>query len=115
MDNTYIKSQVTDGVTVARITREKVGDFEAAPLLNDLSALGDTGKWKLVVDLSEVQMLGSQGLGLFITLRKKAEQGGGKLVLCRMSDEIHEMMRISSLLKLFVIKKDITEAVASLK
>lgn len=115
LQTTYIAAEIIDGVVVARVTREKIGDFEAAPLLGDLTTAAEPAGWKLVVDLREVQMLGSQGIGLFLTLRKRCDQNKGKLVLCGLSPEITEMLRISALLKLFVIKKDHDEALAAVK
>lgn len=67
------------------------------------------GRW--VLDLAELQYMGSSVLGLMVNIRQRIRQGGGKLVLCGMSAKLHQVFRTCSLERLFVIKSGRDEAV----
>ena len=56
---------------------------------------------KLVLDFSNVRMLSSSALGTLITLRKKAQDIKGRIVLCGLRPEIRKVFKITSLEKLF--------------
>ena len=44
--------------------------------------------------------------GKFITLNKKVNQAGGKLILCNIDAQIYEVFEITKLNKLFKIEKE---------
>jgi anti-sigma B factor antagonist len=54
--------------------------------------------------------MSSAALGKLITLNKKVQTAGGRLVLCNIRQEIREVFEITKLDKLFVIKRDEQEA-----
>ena len=64
------------------------------------------GKKKILLDFKNVDYLSSAALGKLITLNKKANTSGGKLVLCNIRPEIKEVFEITKLDKFFKIKED---------
>jgi anti-sigma B factor antagonist len=106
--------------TPSRLNVQEIGDitvvrFADAQLLNDeqiqaagkeLFALVEVrGRSKLLVDLGNVEYLASAVLGKFITLNKKTQSAGGRLVLCNVAEGVGEAIRLSKLDRLFAIRE----------
>ena len=64
-----------------------------------------------VLDLSHLAYAGSAVLGLMVNLRQKVKEGGGRLVLCGLSDALLTVFRTCSLERLFVIRRSRGEAI----
>ena len=56
---------------------------------------------KIVLDFAGVKFLASQAVGVLITLKKKADEIKGQVVICNMRDEIRRVFKIMNLEKLF--------------
>jgi anti-anti-sigma factor len=67
-----------------------------------------------VVDLSQVEYLGSSMLGLFVNMRERIRQGGGMLVLCGMSQQLLRIFKTCCLERLFTIVKTRGDAISHL-
>jgi anti-sigma B factor antagonist len=63
------------------------------------------GRSKLLLDLGNIEYLASAVLGKFITLNKKAQNAGGRLVLCNVGEGVGEAIRLSKLDRLFAIRE----------
>ena len=68
----------------------------------------------LVLDFATVAHMSSSALGMLITFRKRVNQAGGKLCLCNIRPEIHEVFEITKLTELFEIQPTRIAALASL-
>jgi len=80
-------------------------------VLEQIDSKRDQG-W--VVDLSQVEYLGSSMLGLFVNMRERIRQGGGMLVLCGMSQQLLRIFKTCCLERLFVIVKTRGDAISQL-
>jgi len=60
-----------------------------------------TERW--VIDLTHVEYIGSALLGLLVNLRQRVKTGGGRLVLCGLSQHVDKALRTCSLQSLFTI------------
>jgi anti-anti-sigma factor len=67
-----------------------------------------------VVDLSQVEYMGSSMLGLFVNMRERIRSGGGTLILCSMSPPLLRIFRTCCLERLFTIVKTRPDALAML-
>jgi anti-anti-sigma factor len=80
-------------------------------------AIGDAtenaGGARWVLDLRHVDYVGSALLGLLVNLRQRIKAGGGKLVLCGLSDQVAKALRTCSLHNLFTITPGRAEAIKS--
>jgi anti-anti-sigma factor len=76
-----------------------------------LSAIGTRPASRWVIDLAAMSYMGSALLGLMVNVRQRVRQGGGKLVLCGMSDKLHQVFKTCSLERLFIIRNGRDEAV----
>jgi anti-anti-sigma factor len=53
----------------------------------------------LLIDFSKLSYFASTFVGMLIRLAKKARQGGGEAVLCKLSDNMRDMMKTLMLLE----------------
>lgn len=67
---------------------------------------------KLILDFSKVQLLSSSALGVLITLRKKAEQIKGQVIICGLRKDLKKVFKITKLEKLFTFCDDEEQALA---
>lgn len=78
---------------------------------NLLKTLGEHAADRWVLDLSQVIYMGSAVLGLMVNARQVIKTGGGKLVLCEMSDRLVQIFQTSCLERLFIIARTRGDAV----
>ena len=107
-------SQVGD-VTVVRFRDHKiVEDISIQELGTEMFQLVEVeNRDKLVLNFSAVDFLSSAALGKLITLDKKVKAHGGVLKLSNIRPEIYEVFTITRLNRLFDIKDDEADALAS--
>ena len=77
---------------------------------DDLVAAGDC---RFVIDLEEVSMLDSSGIGLLVRCLTAAKQNGGSLKLLKPSKFAVQTLRMTGLLNLFEVFEDLQSAIAS--
>jgi anti-sigma B factor antagonist len=107
-------SQVGD-VTVVRFVDRKILDEANIQELGQelFQLIEDENHKSLLLNFSSVEFLSSAALGKLITLDKRVKAHGGKLKLSNIRPEIYEVFAITKLNKLFDIKDDEADALAS--
>jgi anti-sigma B factor antagonist len=75
--------------------------------------LAGTGANQYVLDLADVSMLDSSGIGLLVMYLTSAKQRGGSLKLLNPSKFAIQTLKMIGLLKLFEVFQDQEEAIAS--
>jgi len=102
-------------VTVVRFRDHKiVEDISIQELGAEMFQLVEVeNRDKLVLNFSAVDFLSSAALGKLITLDKKVKAHGGVLKLSNIRPEIYEVFTITRLNRLFDIKDDEADALAS--
>jgi len=93
----FVQTDTTTGVLLAKINCEKISEYETNVLDQEIVALGDAHNWKMGLDLSDVQMIASVGLGLLVALNRKAKTGKGKLVLYNLTEQIRHVLKLTRL------------------
>jgi anti-anti-sigma regulatory factor len=115
-DTLRVKTEkLSTGGVVASVLLENVTDFDLTPLGGDLRDSMAAGGGKIAVDMSQVIILGSAGLGLLLNLLKEAVGQKGKFVLFGLSDDLVGVMKATKLNTLLTIVKDRKAAVAALE
>lgn len=99
---------------VTRVLCHKVTEREASIVEHEVSDAAGRNQWRVAVDMSEITFLASAGLGAMVTISRKAKEGGGKLVLFAVNDDLLELFKISRLDRLIAIKPDLDAAVKAL-
>jgi len=92
-------------------------DGESIQILGEqlFDLVDNQGNRKLLLDFEKVVFVSSAALGKLITLNKKLQQAGGKLVMCKIGKEILEVLEVTKLDKLFHIYADQQGALGALQ
>ena len=64
------------GLLLGTVRCEKIGAREAQILEKELDTLAPSRGWRVVLDMAEVTMVASMGLGLLVSAHKKAKAAG---------------------------------------
>jgi anti-sigma B factor antagonist len=107
-ESSYVRVEKLPGgqCTVATVTFEKVGSREAPIVQNELFAAAEGGRWRLLVDLSQVTLLASMGLGALVSLHKKCKEEGGGMVVCGLGKDLLALLKLTHLDRVFRIVAD---------
>src|SRR4051812_6375750 len=86
------------GVHIVQLILPMQTDHTEFDKLND--TIGDllekTAADRWVIDLTEVDYIGSALLGLLVNLRQRIKAGGGTLILCGLSDHVTKALKTCS-------------------
>src|SRR5260370_22453295 len=95
-------------VTVVNFVDRKILDEQNIQIIGEqlFSMVDEEGWRKILLNFGNVEYLSSAALGKLITLNKKLQQAGGKLILCNIDPQIHEVFEITKLDKFFKIDPD---------
>ena len=95
-------------VTVVSFTDRKILDEQNIQIIGEqlFGLVDESGRKKLLLNFGNVEYLSSAALGKLITLNKKLQQAGGRLILCNIDAQIYEVFEITKLNKLFSIHKE---------
>lgn len=102
------------GLLLGTVRCEKVGAREAQIIEKELDALAPGRGWRIVLDMSDVTMLASMGLGLLVSTHKKAKSNGGALVICHVRPELLQLIQLTHLQKVLKIVPDKNAALKAL-
>ena len=95
-------------ITVVNFVDKKILDEQNIQVIGEqlFSLVDELGRRKIVLNFKNVEFLSSAALGKLITLNKKLQQAGGKLILCNIDPQIYEVFEITKLDKFFKIMKE---------
>jgi anti-anti-sigma factor len=102
-------------VTILRLKVPMLrGDETTDALFEQASAVVDQGhRNRVVLNVGVVVYLASAALGKLVVLMRKVHSAGGKLILCKVTRTVQELLRVSHLADLLVSYDDEQEAVRS--
>jgi anti-sigma B factor antagonist len=102
-------------VTVVNFVDRKILDEQNIQVIGEqlFSLVDEEGYRKILLNFGNVEYLSSAALGKLITLNKKLQQAGGRLVLCNIDPQIYEVFEITKLDKFFKIAKEEQAALQS--
>ncbi len=95
-------------VTVVNFIDRKILDEQNIQIIGEqlFSLVEEEGCRKLLLNFGNVEFLSSAALGKLITLNKKLQAAKGRLILCNIDPQIHEVFEITKLDKFFNIQKE---------
>ena len=103
-----LETEEIGDVTVVSFTDRKILDEQNIQIIGDqlFSLVDEMSRKKLLLNFVNVEYMSSAALGKLITLNKKIQGVGGRLVLCNIDPQIREVFEITRLDRLFVIRAD---------
>ena len=114
----WLQREDLGDVTVVRINVPRLGDDDSTREVFDaIYALVDTmGRTKLVVNLANVKLIFSLGVGKLVLLnsKTKTKAAGGRLALCHLVPEVAEVLNVTHVDEILKIYGTEAEAVQAL-
>ena len=107
--NLTLSTRVVGGVTVVDCAGDIVYCDEAALLRADVKKLLEDGR-QVVLDLSEVRMVDSNGVGTLVGLLTSS-RGHGELRLAALGKRMKDALKVTKLTELFAIEETVEKAV----
>ena len=101
-------------VTVLSLKGSMMGEPETSEFHELKFQLVESGRTKLVLDLHELKMINSYGLGALIAALVSTRKKNGDIRLARVSKEIEIVIETVQLGKVFKIFESVDQAAASL-
>jgi anti-sigma B factor antagonist len=101
------------GVTIISLKGEVVGGPDATELRRQLQSFIEQGKKKIVVDLGQVELMNSSGLGMLIGGLTTVRNAGGDLKLANASPKILSLFTVTKLSKVFTHFDSLKSAIDS--
>ncbi|MFN7020643.1 MAG: STAS domain-containing protein [Phycisphaerales bacterium] len=109
--SSHLTLDKTDRAIVAAIRTEKLGQREAQIIESELKSAAPSRQWRLALDLSEVTLLASMGLGMLVTLHKECSNNSGRLAIFGLSPDIQQLLKITHLERILKVAPDRDAAV----
>ena len=108
-----LKEKEQGGIVILELAGKIMGGPDATLLNEKLHELIDTGKTKVVADLSKVSWMNSSGLGILIGGLTTMRNNQGDLKLANVTERIQSLLIITKLITVFETFNSLDEAVAS--
>ena len=108
-----IKEQKIGDVHVLTVTKERMNAAVALALKESLVALLPQSKF--VVDLSEVALIDSGGLGGLVSILKTTNASDAQLIIFGLQKPVRVMFELTRMHKLFEIYNDLDECLSILQ
>jgi anti-sigma B factor antagonist len=90
----------------------KVDSYTAPDLTKAMESLNDDGKFKIVIDMGEMEYMSSAGFrALLLGQRNCKRYNRGEIVLARVPKKICDALELTGFTPLFRIFEDVTAAV----
>jgi anti-sigma B factor antagonist len=108
-----ITNSEIDGITVLALDGRIVLGEETSKLRETVKKLISDGKSKLVLDMKNVTMIDSSGLGALVAAYSSAKSGGASLRLSNLGAHFNQLLQITKLLTVFEVFETQEDAVRS--
>lgn len=104
-----VKVEEKNGFSVVKVEGE-VDLFNSQDLKSDVENLINSGKVKLILDMTKVSYIDSSGLGILVGINKRARMRGGFLRLAALPPDIKHLFEMTKLDKIFDIYPTVERA-----
>lgn len=111
---THVDSEIRGGVLVATIKASNVSQYEADVIGEQLQREAPGAGWKVAIDLAQVKLLASAGLGMLVALGNAAKAQKGRIIIANAGPEILQVLKMTRLDRVVPVAKDLDAAVKKL-
>ena len=113
MSDLNISTRTNRGVTIVDLAGKIALGETSSALHQELRELASGGNKNILINLRDVSMIDSSGLGTLVASYTTVERNGGQVKLLNLSDKANELMTITKLYTVFEIFDDEEAAVNS--
>jgi anti-sigma B factor antagonist len=93
----------------------RVDSFTAPKLAEVMEAITDSGRFKIVFDMAELEYMSSAGLRVLISTQKTCKRyNRGEIVLACVPQRIYDALDLAGFIPLFKFYDEVTAAVGNL-
>jgi anti-sigma B factor antagonist len=108
-----LTSGEVDGVAVVWLDGRVVLGEETGALRDKVKSLIAEGKKKLVLNMNNVTLIDSAGLGALVAAYSSTKSGGASLRLCHLGTKFNELLQLTRLITIFEVYNTQEEAIKS--
>ena len=101
------------GVTLVDLSGKITLGEGGLTLREEVHKLLTEGKKKIVLNLADVNYIDSSGLGELVSAYTAVKNAGGELKLLNLTSKVRDLLVITKLVSVFVVKDDVATAVSS--
>jgi anti-sigma B factor antagonist len=109
-----ITNREVDGVTVLALDGRIVLGEETSTLREKVKSLLGEGKKNIVLNLNNVTLIDSSGLGALVAAYSSAKSGGASLRLSNLGSRVDELLQITKLYTVFEVSETEADALRAL-
>ena len=110
----HITTGEVDGIAVLWLEGRIVLGEETIVLREKVKSLIAAGNKKLVLNMNNITLIDSSGLGALVAVHTTAKLGGASVRLCDLGAKLNELLHITRLLTIFEVSSTEAEAIRSL-
>jgi anti-sigma B factor antagonist len=109
-----ITNQEIDGVLVLTLEGRIVLGEESSALREKVKSLLREGKKNILLNLANVTLIDSSGLGALVAAYSSAKSGGASLRLCNLGSRSNELLQITKLYTVFEVSDTEADALRAM-
>ena len=107
------KEKIQGDVAIVNVSGKLMGGDETKDIHEKVKSLLADGLKKIVIDLSKVKWLNSQGLGMLISCLTSVTNADGKLKIAGATEKVNSLFMITKLITVFDSYETTDRAVAT--
>ena len=108
-----VKEKIQGDVAVVQVSGKLMGGDETKEVHEKVKSLLADGLKKLVIDLSKVKWLNSQGLGMLISCLTSVRNAEGQLKIAGATEKVKSLFMITKLITVFDSYETTDRAIAT--
>lgn len=108
-----VKEKMEGDIGILTVSGKLMGGDETREIHQKVKTLIGEDIKKVIIDLSKVKWLNSQGLGMLISCLSSITNAGGALKIAGATEKVNSLFMITKLITVFDSFKTVDEAVAS--
>lgn len=104
-----------DGEITAVLIDSRFDTLTSKEIESKLLEVVDGGSKKILIDFSKTEYISSAGLRVMLSVAKKLQKNGGKIVLSCMKPFVYDVFKMAGFVQIFQIYDNKEQAAANLK
>ena len=108
-----VKEKIQGNIAVVQVSGKLMGGDETKEVHENVKSLLADGLKKLVIDLSKVKWLNSQGLGTLISCLTSVRNAEGQLKIAGATEKVNSLFMITKLITVFDSYETTDRAIAT--